>query len=92
LLAAVGDLVVGRNLLSFCYPPDTLAMMWGSAWKTDRCASCRVRTLADVELLAARMVEGHWPAIVRVAEARMTGASLVVSSLLCRCYPFLNRG
>jgi hypothetical protein len=48
------------------YPPDTVSMMWGSAWKTDRVnaqahlrASRRVRTLADVELLAARLVEEH---------------------------------
>ena len=33
------------------------------------CASCRVRTLADVERLAARMVEDQWPAIVRFARA-----------------------
>jgi hypothetical protein len=29
------------HLLSFCYPPDTLAMMWGSAWKTDRARAHR---------------------------------------------------
>jgi hypothetical protein len=27
------------------------------------------KTLKDAELLAARMVDEHWPAIVRVAEA-----------------------
>jgi hypothetical protein len=47
-----------------------------SAWAVDRinakahvCHSLRVRTLAYVELLAARLVDEHWPAIVRVAEA-----------------------
>jgi hypothetical protein len=47
-----------------------------SAWATDRSNaqnhlrhSLRVRTLADVETLAACMVEEQWPAIVRVAEA-----------------------
>jgi hypothetical protein len=56
--------------------PDREAALWSSAWKTDRFnalehlrRSGRVRTLADVELLAARMVDQYWPAIVRVARA-----------------------
>jgi hypothetical protein len=52
------------------YSPARVAQLWSSAWKTDRSnasehlrRSCRVRTLADVETLAACMVEEQWPAI-----------------------------
>jgi hypothetical protein len=39
------------------------------------------RTLADVELLATRMVDEHWPAIIRVAEALLAFGELSGASI-----------
>jgi hypothetical protein len=74
--------------------------IWSSAWAVGRakakahlCHSLRVRTLADVERLAARMVEHQWPAIVRVAEAlladgELSGARIeALGVVVCRCLP-----
>jgi hypothetical protein len=58
------------------YPPDRLAMMWRSAWKTDRRNAYgwlrrmdSTVTLKQTEAMAAHLVAEHWDAIVRVAEA-----------------------
>jgi hypothetical protein len=64
------------------YCEDTLAMMEGSAWKTDRAnahdwlrrlddsGAARFKaTLEQAQNMAAHLVGEHWDAIVRVAEA-----------------------
>jgi hypothetical protein len=58
------------------YPPDRVAMMWGSAWNTDRRNAYywlrqmdSAVTLKQTEAMARYLVDEHWEAITRVAEA-----------------------
>jgi hypothetical protein len=75
------------------YPNDMLATLWETAWKPDRdnaaanlCQSRRVRTLADVETLAASLVEEHWAGIARIAEVLLDQGELSgarIEALFC---------
>jgi hypothetical protein len=64
------------------YPPDTLAMMWDSAWKTDRrnaehyLGQLGTVTMQQAANMAAHLVDRDWSTITRIAQALAEEAEL----------------